>query len=89
MTDTPDLTHLVAALRRALDVLYDDLMACIECGMILDDGGPRPGSMDADTRRWFAQVIAAVHAAEAAIGRHMDEANPRWLADVIDGRIVP
>lgn len=82
--------HVSEALKLALDIIYDDLTSCIECGMVRDDDGtPKSGSMDADTRRWFAQVIAAAHAVEAVTGRHLDAAYPKWLADIIDGRIVP
>lgn len=88
--ETPTDPQAKDALQLAIGVLYDDLTSCIECSMTRhDDGTPKPGSMDADARRWFAQVIAAVHAVEAVIGRHIGAANPRWLADIIDGRIAP
>lgn len=76
------------ALRLALAVIYDDLTACIEGGMCFGATAPRPGTLEADTRAWFAQLLEAARAVETEIGRHLTDDLPAWLPDIIDGRIA-
>lgn len=86
---------------QALDILtemtalaMEGLILEIDSAAIMDDDGPRPGSLDADVEDYCTAQITLIHRAVAFIGIPEADASPyraggswpTWLIDLITRR---